>query len=383
MLFTEMYTRLKSLFNLEANRINIPFSDISIRMQEFSSSDGFSSSDISDNKAAIPIYYPSPDNKISENYRFTYPVFVKGNQEKYNHPILLLHGLNERSWLKYLPWAYYLAEHTGRPVILFPIAFHINRSPLDWANPRAMLPLLNYRKKNQPAADSASFVNVALSERLSDDPLRFFTSGRQSAYDIIRLVGQIHNGGHPLFEKDGQTDIFAYSIGAFLSEIIMLANPDGLFSETRLFMFCGGSVFSAMNGISKLIMDKKAFDGIYKFYMHDIDQEMEHNRPLSDYLKSNSLGYSFHSMIDFKNHQRFRDQRFREMRKRISTITLKNDKVVPAKDTFYTLDGNAEMFDFPYEYTHETPFPVTNQTLVPLVDKAFESVFSRAAKFLC
>jgi len=41
MLFTEMYTRLKSLFNLEANRINIPFSDISIRMQEFSSSDGF------------------------------------------------------------------------------------------------------------------------------------------------------------------------------------------------------------------------------------------------------------------------------------------------------------------------------------------------------
>ena len=106
MLFTEMYTGLKSLFNLERNRIDIPFSDISIRMQEFSSSDDFASSD---SKAAIPVYYPSPDNEVSENCRFTYPVFVKGNLGKYNNPILLLHGLNERSWFKYLPWAYYLA----------------------------------------------------------------------------------------------------------------------------------------------------------------------------------------------------------------------------------------------------------------------------------
>jgi hypothetical protein len=87
-------------------------------------------------------------------------------------------------------------------------------------------------------------------------------------------------------------------------------------------------------------------------------------------------------MIDTRNHRNFREKRFREMRKRISTITLKNDRVIPAKDTFYTLGGNTEMLDFPYEYTHETPFPITNQALTPLVDKAFESVFSRAAKFL-
>ena len=46
----------------------------------------------------------------------------------------------------------------------------------------------------------------------------------------------------------------------FLAEIILMGNPDKLFSQSKLFMFCGGSVFSNMNGSSKLIMDSQAFD---------------------------------------------------------------------------------------------------------------------------
>jgi hypothetical protein len=53
--------------------------------------------------------------------------------------------LYERSWLKYLAWALNLAELTGSYVILFPISFHINRSPATWKDPRTMIHLLKDR----------------------------------------------------------------------------------------------------------------------------------------------------------------------------------------------------------------------------------------------
>ena len=46
-----------------------------------------------------------------ENDQFWYPVFVPEKNRKPDEAILLLHGLNERSWDKYFSWAYYLAEH--------------------------------------------------------------------------------------------------------------------------------------------------------------------------------------------------------------------------------------------------------------------------------
>ena len=45
------------------------------------------------------------DTLIPENRSFSYPVFTPGNT-KSDKVILLLHGLNERSWVKYLVWAY-------------------------------------------------------------------------------------------------------------------------------------------------------------------------------------------------------------------------------------------------------------------------------------
>ena len=65
------------------------------------------------------------DRFIRENTDFKYTVFAPKSNEKFSNAILLLHGLNERSWEKYLPWAEYLCKETGKPVILFPIAFHM------------------------------------------------------------------------------------------------------------------------------------------------------------------------------------------------------------------------------------------------------------------
>ena len=78
-----------------------------------------------------------------------------------------------------------------------------------------------------------SFANVALSNRLTEDPMRFFKSGYQTTEDIVKLFTGIRNGTHPVIPKTGRFNIFAYSIGAFLAEIILMGNPDDLFSESK------------------------------------------------------------------------------------------------------------------------------------------------------
>ena len=82
-------------------------------------------------------------------------------RKKNNEAIILLHGLNERTWEKYLTWAEYLTHTTGKPVILFPIAFHMNRTPGLWAIPVAILPWVSKRKEEVANVTNSTFANVA------------------------------------------------------------------------------------------------------------------------------------------------------------------------------------------------------------------------------
>lgn len=75
------------------------------------------------------------DRTIEENLRFEYLVVTDREERRFNGATLLFHGLNEKSWSKYLPWAQRLCRLTSRPVILFPIAFHMDRAPADWSAP--------------------------------------------------------------------------------------------------------------------------------------------------------------------------------------------------------------------------------------------------------
>ena len=237
------------------------------------------------------------DETISENNRFFYPVFVPHGNSKPNAGILLLHGLNERNWDKYLCWAEYLAIHTQKPVILFPIAFHMNRSPASWGDPRSMSALMFKRKKEAGDPRSLSFANAALSDRLCKEPYRFFSSGNQTIQDITSLTSQIKNGEHSLFSEGTSLDIFAYSIGSFLAEILLMGNPLNLFSASRLFIFCGGSIFSNMYGESRYIMDKAAYDSLFRYYCHDWFSQ-ENKTATSGEMVSDSLLTAFNSMIN-------------------------------------------------------------------------------------
>jgi hypothetical protein len=324
------------------------------------------------------------------NYNFTYPVFMPGAGAIADGAIIVMHGLNERNWLKYLYWAQYLSDNTGKAVILFPMAFHVNRSPGFWSDPRAMQGVAQQRIHQTAQNDISTPLNAALSTRLDIHPEWFCTSGLQSCYDLISLTQMIRSGRHPLFSNGASVDFFAYSVGAFLLEVLLIANPEDLFSDSKSFLFLGGSSFEQMQGISRYIMDAKAFDRLGDAFIHH-DPDAVKQKISIDHLGSfNILWSAFISMLRLDRFQALREFAFHRLRNQISVIGLSKDQVIPATSIFQTLCGFGKkrhkipmsILDFPYPYTHENPFPTGNPVLRPQVDQAFHQVFSQAARFL-
>jgi pimeloyl-ACP methyl ester carboxylesterase len=372
--YTKTFNELKSLFTVENKKISIPGSDIEIHNTDFRSD------------APLIEFSNINDRLIAENRTFSYPVF-KPRNTKSDKVILLLHGLNERSWVKYLVWAYSLALNTDSWVILFPISFHINRSPSAWKDPRAMIPFMKDRNSSIGEINKSSFANIALSNRLTEDPMRFFKSGYQTTSDIVKLLSAVRDGEHEIIPRTNRFNIFAYSIGAFLAEIILMGNPGNLFSESKLFIFCGGSVFSNMQGSSKLIMDSVAFDRVYNYYLNDFEKTLIGKSPLVEFLRSNQIGMAFRSMIDIGRLKIFRENILKNLKDQIHSLSLLKDSVIPCKGIISTLGNNnrkniVDVWDFPYAYTHENPFPVLESPLSKKVDYWFEKVFAEATMFL-
>jgi hypothetical protein len=245
------------------------------------------------------------------------------------------------------------------------------------------------RNRNWSEVKMSSFANVALSNRLSQDPMRFFNSGYQTACDIIKLMSQIKYGEHEVIPQGVRVNIFAYSIGAFLSQIMMMGNPEDLFSDSKLFIFCGGSVFSNMQGTSKFIMDSVAFNRIYSFYMNDFEKEIRKQKSIYDLLCDSQIGMAFRSMIDFRRFRSYRENFLGRIKEQIRSIALLKDSVIPSEGILKTIDFQAslagnkvEVLDFPFNYSHENPFPVRNDQQAFIIDSWFERVFSEACLFL-
>ncbi len=322
------------------------------------------------------------DEQVCENRGFTYNIFVPhGCGTSFNRAIILLHGLNERSWAKYLTWADRLASQTRRPVILFPLAFHMNRTPADWYNPRRTLLWHKLRAASCPDNYEASFANVTLSSRISDDPRRFYTSGMESCYNLSQLLGQIERGEHPLFEGGSHCDLFGYSIGAMAAQVMMIANPDGLLSDSRLFIFMGGSSFTKMNGVARNILDGSSFEALHRYYGNDFIS----SEPLQG--AGAEFDNAFRMLLRPDHMRREREERLAALGCRVHIVTMRNDKVM-------TTDGAVGLYpsdlatrvveerDFPFEYSHQSPFPAGVKSNNPDVIAAFDSLFNSAANFL-
>ncbi|MBN2460832.1 MAG: hypothetical protein JXB60_04435 [Candidatus Cloacimonetes bacterium] len=344
------------------------------------------------------------DSEIEENKKFIYSIFQclpdkkvkrekrdgKGrSSQKGSGVIILLHGLNEKDWSKYLPWARKLAELTQKKVILFPIAFHMNRAPASWSDPKTMRKIYLERKELSPNLSHSSFANTAMSTRLQMLPQRFLWSGLQTYHDIIELVREIKNGYHPLIHETENIDFFAYSVGSFLAILILMSNPYNYFSDSRVFNFCGGPTLNRMNATSKFILDSEANIAVYSFFIEHLEKEMEKDERLAHYCsKLHPIGTFFRSMLDYHKMKDYREKRLHEIARRIMALALLKDEVVPSSEVLNTLRGErhnipirVRIMDFKYEYNHVVPFP-GKENIEKEVNKAFLSVFKTAARFL-
>ncbi len=325
------------------------------------------------------------DQDIQENFYFRYPVFMPGPGAREKGLIILLHGLNERSWDKYLVWARYLAEQTGKGVLLFPLAFHVNRGKKEWKEPRGMKKAAQEREhKYHPRC--TTFVNVALSERLTEDPARFFKAGLQSAFDLISIIRQVNQGQHPLFRAGVPVDFFGYSIGALLTQVMLMANPDRLLDNSRAVLFCGGTPLGLMSGISKFILDEMAFHKLMQYYEKDFENQLEKFQPAEKGPNYPRLIKSFLSMIPVQALDRFREGMLSRLSGRILAIGLQEDQIVPARNIAQTasrtFSSRVKIFDFPYPYSHENPFPVQLTRYRDKISQCFLEVFGMAVKEL-
>lgn len=321
------------------------------------------------------------DEMSGSNNRFRYHILIP--EDAGQGAIILLHGLNERSWGKYLQWGIRLARDSGRPVIFFPIAFHMNRSPRSWFDRHAMMPAVAARASEEPAPRLASFVNVALSTRMSLSPQRFFLSGYQTVCDIGDLIGIIRSGEHPHVREGGNIDIFAYSIGAMLAQVLMLSRSKMLPEESRCFLFCGGSTLNTMNGTSKLIMDSRAFDRLISFYIDEFEEIRKTRRDrFTRTVTDTPAGEAFFAMSSLPRMRSLYGNPFRKTDGRLKAVTIEGDQVIPSSAVSAALEGaDCEVWSADYPFTHEIPFPVSGDRYACGVDGTFDRLFDRAASF--
>lgn len=332
-------------------------------------------------------YHELVDRKIPENEHFTYPVILPSGNRKYSKGILLLHGLNEKSWEKYLAWSSELAERLQCPVILFPIAYHMNRAPRSWSDPRQMKEVVQSRLKTSNKSE-ATFANAALSTRLAAHPEQFIYSGIQSYYDVCALTDEINKGNHPLFEANSFIDFFAYSIGAFLAQILLIANPNRRFDHSRLFLFAGGPTFDRMMGTSRYIMDFQAFKSLLTLKRRKILKKIYAELSTAQLPEFEPMWHGFYAMLHHRKGRKFRKEWLMNKSESIQVVALKNDRVMPARAIAHTFKTprnvepvRIDVIDFPFAYTHENPFPLNDDKIQPLVNRSFEVMIDKAVRF--
>ncbi len=387
--YHQRYDQLKQIYHPEASWIPVPGEDMAIHNLSFhSATTHFLPSGEETGSSVNEPYHLNGDNQIDENQNFVYPV-VTGNQAlKSDTAIVLLHGLNERDWNKYLPWAAALYERTGQPVVLFPISFHVNRTPPQWKDPRVMNRLAKERKRRYSGLSHSTYLNAAISERLQTLPKRFYTSGLETYYDLVELIRQIRCGQHPLLAQKKQVHFFGYSIGALLTQIMMMCNPGQLLSSSKALLFCGGATVDRMQGASRFILDNMAFETLRNYFLR-LDEHLNNDPGLKQIIHKLNPGIYFRSMVNALYAADLRKQRFTDLADKLRIIALKKDQVIPARairQTFGQMNrqllGLIQTMDFPFDYTHENVFPPQGPAEKNQVNRAFDRVFDQAGLYL-
>jgi len=384
--YYELYEVLKSHFDSGKDRVEIKELNVTIESIPFESkvSDllyGSEHQHCSKHQQPLGInekgylFYSQPavdikDFDIECNKKFEYHILKRADVETVDGALFFFHGLNEKKWDKYLPWAYELAQRTQKAIILFPIAFHMDRADPIWSDRHHMMEVVSFRKKKYPENMNYSYVNAAISSRLEAHPQRIFWSGLQTYCDITEVVKDIKNGKIKSISKEAGLDLFGYSIGAFLSLIIKMADPHHYFTQSKVFCFCGGMTIDRMFPISKYIMDTQATVKMQSVFTELLSSDFKSDPRLKHYQNEELHPQEswFKKMLRYNYFQKEREERIYEIQSQIKAYVLEKDRVAPPIEALNTLQGgyrninvDIEIRDFPFEYSHMVPFPLTHK----------------------
>ena len=329
------------------------------------------------------------DYEIEANKKFDYYVLKRADVSEAKGAIIFFHGLNEKKWDKYLPWAYEIAQRTHKAVILFPIAFHMNRADEMWSDRHKMVDVSHFRQTKFRENSDCSYVNAAISSRLEAHPQRIFWSGFQTYSDVISVVQNIRKGELSCISKDASFDLFGYSIGSFLSVIIKMADPSAIFKDSKLFCFCGGMTIDRMFPISKYIMDARAAIKMQTTFAELLSSDFKSDTRLGHFQNQQLHKEEswFKMMLRYNYYQKERESRIKDLQGQIKAYVLEKDEVAPPIEALNTLQGGyrnidveVEIQDFPFDYSHVVPFPLTNKNKEEIT-KAFNQFIDSVSDF--
>lgn len=278
------------------------------------------------------------DVAIEQNRCFRYPLIRETRSGaglvRHRHAIVLLHGLNERTFSKYVPWAYRLWSTTRVPVVLFPMTFHMNRVSPAWASQQQEI---HQQRSVLAGNDCAHRFNAVISQRLNARPDRFFWGAVQTYWDLVDLVRTIRSGHHPHFTPDARVDLMGYSAGGFFTLLLLMENCEGLFCDSRGVVFASGVPIRDLELASPLILDLTAEVALMKLFVKNIDSPQDVR--MQHWIEHHGEGRWIRTFCGQTPKRTEVEQRLRELAPRLLGIANSNDEVVPLGAVLNMLQG--------------------------------------------
>lgn len=298
------------------------------------------------------------DVSIEENIHFRYPLLrdhEAGPPARAKEVVILLHGLNERSFTKYIPWAYQIWMQARMPVLLFPISFHINRVRRAWGGTQQAC---YERRMAIPGNEMSHRFNAVISDRLHAHPERFIWGALQSYYDILDVVETIRMGQHPHFEPDARVHFMGFSAGGYIALALFLQNAHRWFDDSRAVMFASCAAVRDVNLASHLILDHAAEMALMKMYVKYRDKLT--NPRLAHWFSQHPEGRWFDAFCGLMPDRSFLEPRLHEVAPRLLGIANTHDQVMTPGAMMNALQGTRRDTGVRIEELtlgiHENPF---------------------------
>lgn len=333
----------------------------------------------------------SEDLSIDTNWEFPLRYLVpEDRHEQYDTFIVMLHGLNERSWEKYEPWARRLCRDLQLPVILFPISFHMQRSDPSWSDLRLQYPLARERRDaaSSPADDRRMYTaaNAAISDRIAGEPQRSVFASCQAVRDLELLMLAVRSGRVPGLTEDSRMHLFGYSIGCTIVETLLMKDlqrdeHDRMFPDSRAVLFCGGGILGLTDPVRRGILDPHAHRIMDRFF-DDLaagDPEVLERsgiHTLNEFRQVDILS----SLLRENRGEGLREECFSSLGRRLQIIGLQEDTVFPASCLEdFSAYVPVTMVSIPGA-VHENPFAArAGAEEAEMIDRSFDRIFEQCS----